>query len=1429
MSDNYKSPDYIFEVSWEVCNKIGGIHTVLSTKALILSEKFNDNYICIGPDVWKETHVNPEFIEDKNIYRAWRKQAAKEGLNIRIGRWNIPGQPIAFLVDFTPLFSDKDKIFTDFWLKYGLNSLSGQWDYTEPAMFGYAAAKAIESFYEYHISAKDKMVTHFHEWMTGSGVLYLHDKLPQAAKIFTTHATTLGRSIAGHGMKLYSQLDNINAESKANELGVVSKNSMEKTAAKYCDVFTTVSEITAHECEKIIGKRPDVVTPNGFDNSFLPGTGEFFEKRKVARERLLKVAQGLTNQKIPDNAFMICTSGRYEFKNKGIDLFIDALGEINKKELKQPVVAYIFIPANQTGVRPEVVSRIEKPDFSKPLENEISTHKLVDINSDPIIFRLKKAGLRNRPDDNVKVVFIPAYLNEQDGAVNLNYYSALIGMDLSAFPSYYEPWGYTPLESLAFKVPTITTTLAGFGLWAKQNFPDPGKAIAVVERNDNNDDEAKNNIIKFISECCCSEEAGILVKEHENDDNPLVHKSLADARHKCSEIANAALWNNLVDNYFKAFHKAIEKAELRSDLYKGKRLPVKVSEISATPKIKPKWKKILVETNIPKEVSQIQKIAKNLWWTWNYEAEELFEMIDPKLWEKSQKNPIVLIDNLTVEHFDKIINDKDFLDKYNTVVDKFDKYIEEGKNKKPGKIAYLSMEYGLHTSVKIYSGGLGVLAGDYLKQASDDNFNLIGIGLLYRYGYFTQNLTVSGEQMATYHPHNFAHMAAIPVRDKDNKWVKISIAFPGRTLHAKVWKIEVGRIPLYLLDTDIPENNSADRFITHQLYGGDWENRFKQEFLLGIGGIRLLDAINEEPDIYHCNEGHAAFAGLERLRKLVQDEKLSFYEAKEVVRSTSLFTTHTPVPAGHDFFSEDMLRTYMPHYAERLGISWEAFMSLGKMDTSNPNEDFSMSVLAAKLSQEVNGVSKIHGKVSRKMFNNIFPGYFPEELHISHVTNGVHYGTWTAKEWQQLYEENFGEDFHKDISNPKAWEKIYDIDDKKIWNIINLQRIKLKEYIKNRLTSNLSVRPTNPKVIYQIIEAMDDRVLTVGFARRFATYKRAHLIFNDLERLSKLVNNPDMPVQFIYAGKAHPADKAGQDLIKHIIEISQKPEFMGKVVFLEDYDMELGAALTRGVDLWLNTPTRPLEASGTSGQKAVLNGIMNFSVLDGWWAEGYQQKAGWAIKEEKTYDNQDFQNELDAETIYSTFENEIIPLFYDRNEENIPLQWVKWVKNNIAKIAPHFTNKRMLDDYNNQFYKPLLERGKIILDNNFEKARELSHWKNEIARDWENIEVKSKSIIDTSDKSLLLGEKFYAKIVLDLGEVNPDYIGVEVVFTQESFNDMELDMVEEMSKTDINGSLVTYECEVTAKKAGIYKYAFRIFPKNPLMEHRQDFSLIKWI
>jgi phosphorylase/glycogen(starch) synthase len=654
-------------------------------------------------------------------------------------------------------------------------------------------------------------------------------------------------------------------------------------------------------------------------------------------------------------------------------------------------------------------------------------------------------------------------------------------------------------------------------------------------------------------------------------------------------------------------------------------------------------------------------------------------------------NPVSLIEALEIEKMQELERDEEFMSRLRKVHSAFEDYMNTPYPDKQKQVAYFSMEYGLHDTIKIFSGGLGILAGDYIKEASDNNLNLTAVGLLYRYGYFRQRITIFGDQLATFSPQKFTHLPLIPVRDEKGDWITIKINLPGRVLQAKAWYIPVGRVKLYLLDTDIEENNPADRKITHQLYGGDQNNRFLQELLLGVGGIRLLDAVGENPCMYHCNEGHAAMIGLERLRKYINEENLNFDEAKEVVRATTLFTTHTPVPAGHDRFDEDMVRTYLPHYADRLNLSWNDFMGLGRVNVNDFSEKFSMSILAAKLSQGMNGVSKIHGRVSREMFADMFPGYYPNELYISYVTNGVHLPTWASKNWAKLYQA-FNKDFFELQDKPNEWEKIYDIPDEEIWDLRNAQRKKLIDYLKKRLEKEMTERQETPRLMLKTIRNLNEKVLTIGFARRFATYKRAHLLFNNLERLDALINNPERPMQFIFAGKAHPADKAGQDLIKRIVEISKMPQFVGKVIFVENYDIALAKRLISGVDVWLNNPTRPLEASGTSGEKAVMNGVLNLSVLDGWWAEGYVEGAGWALPESRTYNDQELQDILDASMLYQIMEDEIAPLYYEREDNELPRKWIQYVKKNIAEIAPRFTMKRMLDDYCRKYYTPQISR-----------------------------------------------------------------------------------------------------------------------------------------
>jgi glycogen phosphorylase len=840
----------------------------------------------------------------------------------------------------------------------------------------------------------------------------------------------------------------------------------------------------------------------------------------------------------------------------------------------------------------------------------------------------------------------------------------------------------------------------------------------------------------------------------------------------------------------------------------------------------PEWKRLIVESNIPLSLAPLKEISKNLWWAWNTKARELFEYIDPEIWEDSAHNPIVLLEKVSFSRFLELELDEEYKYKLDWVYNDFNNYLTDRINPDSNKIAYFSMEYGIHDSLKIFSGGLGVLAGDYLKEASDSKMNMIGVGLLYRFGYFKQILNNKGEQIASYEAEDFSKIPVQPVMVGDN-WLMVDVDFPGRRLAARVWLADIGSIKLYLLDTDINENIEEDRSVTHHLYGGDNENRLKQEMLLGFGGIRALKALGIEADIYHCNEGHAAFIGLERMVGLVNENHLTFNEAKEIIRVSTLFTTHTPVPAGHDSFHVDLLKKYLINFPEKIQLSWDEFIKLGKAFSGE--DHFNMSFLAANLSQNINGVSMLHGDVSKELMKNLYPGYFPEELHIGYVTNGVHYSTWTAKEWKELHKKYFGHNFPETQSDFNVWNRIQDVPDEEIAKLKQNLKVKLIEYIKQRFANSWIKRNENPKLITEALNQFNPNALTIGFARRFATYKRAHLLFKNIERLSAIVNHPEHPVQFIFAGKAHPADKGGQDLIKMIVETSKRPEFIGKIMFIQNYDMNLAKMMLQGVDIWLNTPTRPLEASGTSGEKGVMNGTVHFSVLDGWWVEGYKPEAGWALPMEASFDVPEFQDELDAETIYRSLEQEIVPAYYKRNKRGISETWVSYVKNTISEVAPNFTMRRQLNDYISKFYNPQADRYRLLKSDDFKLAKEISNWKGKVAEKWGGIKLVEANVEHGIAHTYKIGEPHPAKVTLDLNGLSYDEVGVEIVISKKQEEKDVFVEKHEFSVECSEGNSCTYKFDLTIMNPGSYNYGIRVFPKNPLLPHRFDFLYLHWI
>ncbi len=847
-----------------------------------------------------------------------------------------------------------------------------------------------------------------------------------------------------------------------------------------------------------------------------------------------------------------------------------------------------------------------------------------------------------------------------------------------------------------------------------------------------------------------------------------------------------------------------------------------VSETNA-----PVWREVTVKSELPSQLKPLEELAKNLWWVWNSEAKALFRDINPDAWRNTGENPVIVLQQMNFERIQELIADKDFMARLTHVYGQFKDYMKQPMRTDVPSVSYFSMEYGLCNCLKIYSGGLGVLAGDYIKEASDSRVDMTAVGFLYRYGYFTQTLSVDGQQIANYEPQNFNQLPIEAVLDKDGHPMILEVPYPGRNIYCHIWRVNVGRMKLYLLDTDFDMNSEFDRSITHQLYGGDWENRIKQEYLLGIGGVLMLKKLGIRNQLYHCNEGHAALLNLQRLVDYVQEDKLDFNVALELVRASSLYTVHTPVPAGHDYFDEGLFGKYMGEFPARLGISWNDLMNMGR-ENPDTNERFSMSVFALNTCQEANGVSYLHGEVSKRMFAGIWKGYSWEESHVGYVTNGVHMPTWAASEWKEFYAQNLGLQVFSHQSDPEAWKGIFKVSDEAVWNMRCTLKNKFINFVRRDFKAKWLANQGDPSAVMQVLERINPNALIIGFARRFATYKRAHLLFTDLDRLAKIVNNEKFPVQFVFSGKAHPADGAGQGLIKRIMEISRMPQFLGKIIFLEDYNMVVAKRLVTGVDIWLNTPTRPLEASGTSGEKAEMNGVLNFSVLDGWWYEGYRfdEKAGWALTDKRTYTDQSQQDKLDAATIYSMLENEIIPLYFAKNSKGYSPEWVQYIKGSIGHIAPHFTMQRMIEDYIERFYNPEGKRSTSLAADNFALAKEIAAWKEKVAAAWNGIKVLD--IKRTGSENGVTGAQYQIQVTVDTNGIGSD-LGLEQVVYRLEDGKEKLAYVPKFKIVKQDGDIVTYELNEHVRDAGVFRYGLRLYPTNPLLPHRMDFAFTRWI
>ncbi|MBM7556505.1 alpha-glucan family phosphorylase [Halanaerobacter jeridensis] len=842
--------------------------------------------------------------------------------------------------------------------------------------------------------------------------------------------------------------------------------------------------------------------------------------------------------------------------------------------------------------------------------------------------------------------------------------------------------------------------------------------------------------------------------------------------------------------------------------------------------------KLSVYPELPEEISGLEKLAQNLWWCWNYKAEELFEIIDAELWEDN-KNPIIFLSKVSHKRLLEVVENEEFMKQYQNVMNQFNEYLAEENTwfdqnfsgiGDDQVIAYFSAEFGFHESLPIYSGGLGVLAGDHCKSASDLGLPFVGVGLFYEYGYFKQRINKEGWQKALYPELDTDDLPLETVTDEAGNELKIEVKLADRMIKVKVWKVEVGRVKVYLLDTNVPENSEQDKQLTSRLYGGGDETRIAQEIVLGVGGTRALYELGYEPVVWHMNEGHSVYLGLERIKDLMDDFNLDFNEALETVAANSVFTTHTPVPAGNETFPLELKERYFSDYWKSIGLTKEEFMELGYVHEEDSDE-FCLTVLALRLAQFSNGVSELHGEVSSEMWEDIWPDVPKEENPIDYITNGIHTLTWLAPEWEEVLDDYLGDGWRNNIEDEEMWQSVENIPEEEFWQVHKDLKGQLIDHIRDR---DLERRKRYSNVRLANSDLLDKDTLTIGFARRFATYKRANLIFRDLERLRKICNQEGKEVQLIFAGKAHPADVPGQELIKEIHDISQREAFKDKVIILEDYDMNLARYLVRGVDVWLNNPRRPLEASGTSGQKVSANGGLNFSVLDGWWVEGYNGYNGWAIGYEAEYDDRYKQDEIDSESLYEILEDEIVPLYYDHDNENgIPVEWVKRMKNAMKTTAPVYSTDRMVQEYTQNLYMPAYERGKEVQNNDFAKAKELAAWKDKVRSNWNQVKISSQSKGDQGE--FAVQEKLNVGAKVDLGNLAPEDVTVELYLVSNVDEVPEAEIIPMDLDENVRGNIYSYSMAVKLEESGDYEYTFRVVPNDDDLSTKHELGLIEWI
>ena len=1405
-------PGFLYNVSWEVCHRVGGVHTVLETIAPHLVASYGKNLLFVGPDLWADRAAQSGFVEDRTA-PPLAHLAAERGVPVRFGRCELEGNPRVALLDYGRLLERKNSILGELWDDHGVDSIHADWDTIERMLFGYAAGILVELHYRVAVRPRGlRAVAHFHQWQAAAGILRLAGTTPEIGTVLTPHGTALGRALASSGVRVDSALTTIDLTEAASEENVEAQHTLEIAAAKHARVLATVSEHAAEEAEHVLGRRPDIVTPNGFGGP----TATDPARRKRIREEILTRAERFLGTALDRDATQIAlTAARYEYRNKGLDLIVSALGRLvaKKESPKRKLLLIVAVAAPQTGPRPEVLDRLATKTLAgKPCGR--ATHKLAHPEADEILRGCTDAGLTNQPGDDAYVMFVPVRLDGSDSVMPFTYDEVLRASDVSIFPSLYEPWGYTPVESLAVGVPTVTTDLTGFGRYLLEREQKPHHGVLVLPLASASDADVDALIDRAITDFLDTDD------EH-----------LEKIRASSAEVLDRVSWERLIGKTLAAHEQALERAgEARvtaltpSLAGRGRRSVISLPAQTAE---RPHLHHFTVVADVPAKLRRMVELANNLWWSWHPEAQELFRELDPDRFAAARGNPIEFLNTLPEHVVATAAANAEYCDRCETVIADFDRYM--ARERQPLEpITYFSAEFALHECLPVYSGGLGVLAGDHLKSASDLALPLSAVGLRYADGYFRQRIGRDGSQLVEPQHVDPRDLPMTELLGADGEPLRITIPMPEHDLHAGAWRVDVGQVPLFLLDTRVAENDDGNQGLTSKLYPSEREWRLRQEILLGMGGWRLLRALDREPAVCHLNEGHSAFLLLERLLELVEDSGLTFDEAAVVVRGSSIFTTHTPVPAGHDRFHEELMRRYFAGVATRLGLDWEEFFNLGRV--SEDDDEFSMTTLALRLTGRANGVSKLHGEVSRNMLADTWPGLHETETPVSSVTNGVHLPTWCGPVLRPALDKTLGRAWLEEAMSKSDWALIATLNDAEIWHIHTHQKRLMLDFVRDRIERTSQRRGIGPAIVRRRLEGLTEDVLIIGYARRFAPYKRATLLFRDAERLAALLTDEQRPVCILYAGKAHPDDGAGSALVQEIVQISEDARFEGKVFFIEDYDMDVARHMTAGVDVWLNTPTRPLEASGTSGMKAALNGVLHASILDGWWCEGYDGTNGFKIGDGSEGDDPEAQAALDSRSLYRMLETEMVPEFFTRQADGLPTAWIERMRRSIATVPPFFSTHRMVSDYAKFGYAPLGKSSVALRADSFAAARKQAADEERLRAAWPEVRIENVAVTDARDGNIGIGEPFEVHAKVALGALSPDQIRVELYVGQTDDADELVDpMVVTLTKTGEgeNGS-TEFSGGFMPTGAGRFQYGVRVKPNLEDNTQLAHLGLVQW-